>query len=141
MANRTKWTQERAKKFLSALSEGKSVKAACLLIKICRTTAYKWKEENEDFSTSWDQAIEDGTDLLEDEAWRRAVEGVEKPVGFFEGVPSTYVQQYSDSLLLALLKARRRSKFGDKIESTNLNLTTELKDEDNDILERFKNGG
>jgi hypothetical protein len=58
---------------------------------------------------------------LEDEAVRRAHEGVRKPVlykgkqVFVEGRP-LYETQYSDQLLMFLLKAYDRERFGDQIK-------------------------
>jgi hypothetical protein len=52
---------------------------------------------------------ETGTDLLEDEALRRAEDGVAEP-RFYEGRLCGHVQKYSDTLLIFLLKARRPQK-------------------------------
>ena len=49
-------------------------------------------------------------DILEDEVDRRAVEGVEKPVGWHKGKPGGYVREYSDTLLIFLLKGDRPEK-------------------------------
>ena len=43
-------------------------------------------------------------DILEAEAYRRALEGREKPVGWYKGKPGGYVREYSDVLLMSLLK-------------------------------------
>ncbi len=52
-------------------------------------------------------AKEEVADLLEAEAWRRAVEGVEKPVGWYKGKPGGYVREYSDTLLIFPLRGLR----------------------------------
>jgi hypothetical protein len=92
------------------------VKKAAEAIGIARRTAYDWKKENEDFAKRWDDAAEAGTDLLEDEAVRRAVEGVPRPV-FYQGKVVGAVQEYSDELLIRMLKARRKAKYSDRVES------------------------
>jgi hypothetical protein len=61
-----------------------------------------------EFKAAFEQAAEDATDLLEEEARRRAVEGVPEP-HFYEGVACGYVQKYSDSLLMFLLKGKREA--------------------------------
>ena len=57
---------------------------------------------------------------LEDEARRRALQGVEKPV-FREGRQVGTVTEYSDTLLIFLLKARRPEKFRDRARFEALN--------------------
>ncbi len=61
---------------------------------------------------SGDEALEEGTDLLDAEARRRAVIGIDKPV-FYKGEVVGSITKYSDSLLMFLLKAHRPQKFGD----------------------------
>ncbi len=54
-----------------------------------------------------------GADALEDEAMRRAIDGVEKPV-FRGGEVVGHVRDYSDSMLMFLLKSRKPEVFGGK---------------------------
>ena len=49
---------------------------------------------------------------MEDEAVRRAVEGVPRPV-FYQGQIVGAVQEYSDELLIRMLKARNCSTGGE----------------------------
>ena len=51
--------------------------------------------------------------MLEDEAKRRAYEGVKKPV-YQGGKRVGYVQEYSDTLLIFLLKGTNKAKYGDR---------------------------
>lgn len=60
-----------------------------------RTLYYHWREVHDGFAAAADAAIESGTDRLEDIAKQRA-------------------EDSSDTLLIFLLKARRRDKYGDK---------------------------
>ncbi len=55
-------------------------------------------------------------DILEAEAFRRAVEGVEKPVGWYKGEPGGYVREYSDVLLMFQLKALRPEKCRERVD-------------------------
>ena len=59
-----------------------------------------------------------GGDVLEDEAVRRAKEGVEEPV-YQGGKLVGHVQKYSDTLLIFLLKGAKPQKYGDKVRHTN----------------------
>jgi hypothetical protein len=70
-----------------------------------RSTLYLRRRPDESFADAMADALETGTDLLENEALRRAKEGVAR---FYEGEVCGYVRKYSDTLLIFLLKARRR---------------------------------
>lgn len=114
MANRTKRTPKKEAAFLDALRDGLSVTAACLDAGIARSSAYEWRAEDAGFRERWDDAVEEGTDRLEDEAQRRARDGVTEPV-FYKGHRVGEVQRYSDTLMIFLLKARRPDKFKDRV--------------------------
>ena len=47
------------------------------------------------------------SEVLIDEATRRAVDGVEEPVDFYKGKAGGTVNRYSDNLLMFLIKAKR----------------------------------
>src|SRR5262245_61740375 len=110
---RTKRTPEKRAAFLAKLAEGGSVNAAVTAARIGRTMAYEWRAADADFATAWDQAVEAGTDALEDEAVRRARDGVDEPV-FYQGQQCGTVRRYSDTLLIFTLKARRPEKFKER---------------------------
>lgn len=61
---------------------------------------------DDNFARAWDEAREIAACGLEDEARRRAVDGVDEPV-FFQGEVVGYSKRYSDSLLIMLLKGVR----------------------------------
>jgi hypothetical protein len=94
------------------------------------TCAYNWRKTDEEFAKEWDMALEEAIDSLEQEAWRRARDGVDDPVihkGMMtmhvvtdpltgeETVQPLTVKKYSDRLMEVLLKAHR-PKFRDKVE-------------------------
>jgi len=106
MSPHSTFTPEKAEDFCAVLSRGESPGAAADAIGVSRRTAYTWRKQNPEFKLAWDAAIERGTDELEDEAKRRAWAGVEKPV-FYQGAVVGHVREYSDTLLIFLLKARR----------------------------------
>ena len=67
-----------------------------------------------DFSRQFLEACEMGYDVLEDAAVSRAVRGWDEPVfDMRRGIEVGYVRRYSDTLLLALLKANRKKFRGD----------------------------
>jgi len=111
-------------KFIARLRESGNVKVACAAARISRWTAYRNREADADFAQQWTDALEDAADVMEKEAWRRAVKGVEKPVFgrvFDEEVGTTtgivgVERQYSDVLLIFLLKGARPDKFKDRVK-------------------------
>jgi hypothetical protein len=121
---RTLRTPQRARDaFIAALRDGLSIKAACEAAGIGRTTAYEMRAEDEAFAKAWDAALDDGTDVLEDEARRRALDGVERPVVAMGRVAKDdngniiKIREYSDTLMVTLLKARRPEKYRDRVST------------------------
>lgn len=74
-------------------------------------------EEDAAFAEECQDAMDLWADRLEEEARRRAVEGVEKGI-YYQGALVAHEQQYSDTLLAKLLTGRRPQVFGDKKEIT-----------------------
>lgn len=106
-----KWVQE----FLKALAESPNVSAACHRAGIARQFAYKVKDEDPAFSAAWDDALEQSTDALVGEAYRRARDGTAKPV-FYKGDECGVIKEYSDTLTIFLLKAHRPDVYRDNTE-------------------------
>jgi hypothetical protein len=111
-----KLTQTCKERFLEALADTGSVSTAVAIAGTSRTRVYELRKTDPAFASAWQDAEEIAADRLEDEARRRAIEGVPKPlvsagkvVHDDNGQP-VMVPYYSDTLLLALLKARRPSQ-------------------------------
>lgn len=66
--------------FLEALTATGVVASACRAAGVATATVYARRRTDADFAAAWDQALEDATDALEQEARRRAVEGIEEPI-------------------------------------------------------------
>ena len=110
---RLKLTKELQERFLEALADTGSVSTAAAVAGTSRTRVYELRRVDPTFASAWQEAEEIATDRLEDEARRRALEGVPellvsagKLVRDDQGQPIT-VRRYSDNLLLALLRAHR----------------------------------
>jgi hypothetical protein len=108
-----KLTAEKREQFLQALADSGSVTAAVAVAGTSRTRVYELRKTDAVFAAAWDEAEEIATDRLQDEARRRAMEGVEEPlvsagklVRGDDGQP-IMIRRYSDNLLSALLRARR----------------------------------
>lgn len=93
------------------------MRLACEVATVGRSSHYRWLEESPSYREAFELAKEDAAEILEAEAYRRAVEGVEKPTGWYKGQPGGYVREYSDLLLIFLLKGVRPEKYKDRVES------------------------
>lgn len=103
--------------FLMALAEVPVVSRACAAVGIERSTAYRARETDELFARDWDDAMEQGIDKAEQEAFRRAVEGTDKGV-WHQGVLVGSERVYSDALMALILKGRRKKIYADRTELT-----------------------
>jgi hypothetical protein len=106
--------------FLEALGSGCSVTHSAELAGFARQRFYELAEREPDFAEEWREAVEAGTDRLEDEAYRRGVEGWDEPVFRANGLVG-HVRKYSDALLTRLLASRRQSwREGAQVQVTAL---------------------
>lgn len=127
----TDCTPEKRARFLELLTEGRTVTASAEEVCVSRSRLYQLRREDADFSVAWDEAAQMGADVLEDEARRRAVEGTLRYKFDKHGDalvhPETgqpYIErEYSDTLLIFLLKAARPDKYREraKIEHVGAN--------------------
>lgn len=105
-------------RFIQALRNSANVRASCQAAGISRMAAYKARERSEEFAREWDEALEEAVDTLEAAAWQRARDGVrrEEPI-YYQGeqVGTKVITEYSDTVLLALLKAHRPNKYRDPV--------------------------
>ncbi len=130
--------------FLAALRELPVIRHACEAVGIDRVTAWRAKQADEEFAAAWDDAMEEGIDRAEQEAFRRGVVGFEEPVlhqGRLQYVYERYedengqeqyrlvldangqpipltTRKHSDALLALFLKGRRKKVYADRTELT-----------------------
>jgi len=97
-------------RFLKELSKCGLPSHAAKKVRIPLILFLKEREENPNFALAWEAAMEHAIDALELEARRRAVEGIEVPV-FYKGEQVATKREYSDQLLMFLLKGRRKQVF------------------------------
>lgn len=102
--------------FIDALSTSGVVSTACKVAGIHHSTAYDERRRNEAFAASWDTALVGAVEGMEQEAWRRAVQGNDEPV-FQRGEQIGMVRKYSDTLLIFLLKANKPEKYRDNYKA------------------------
>ena len=102
------------KAFLVNLSKMGNVTRAAKVAKVSRVNAHKARHRSKDFAKKWGEALEEAADVLEAEAHRRAVTGTRKGI-YHLGKLTATERQYSDALLIFLLKATRPTKFRDNV--------------------------
>lgn len=91
-----------------------NVSRACKAAGVSRDAAYDHQRADPAFAAQWADALEQAADWLEREAWRRAVKGVDKPV-YQKGAKVGTVREFSDPLLIQLLKANKPDKYRENV--------------------------
>lgn len=99
--------------FLQALRECKTVSEAAACIPAGVNTVRAWRDADPEFAAAWKVAYDEGTDVLEREAIRRATEGTEEVTETVSDGPKgstrtvTTVRKRSDQLMTLMLAGRR----------------------------------
>lgn len=113
--------QHKRQAFLTAYVETSNISNACISAGIDRSTFYAWKVDAE-FAKAFEVAEQQAGDALEAEAARRAKEGVRRPVLYkgeivvIDGEP-LYEHEYSDTLLIFLLKGIKPEKYRERYDA------------------------
>lgn len=108
--------------FLAAYSECCNVRRAAACVGVNRRRVYEWKAKSEAFRQAMAVAEELGVQALEDEAVRRAQEGLRRYKFTRGGEPIKhpvtggpyFEHEYSDTLLIFLLKAKRPEVYRER---------------------------
>lgn len=118
------------------MAQSGNVRLACEAVAIDRRTAYRLREDDASFAADWEHAQDEAADLLEQEARRRAYQGVQR-VKFHKGYPIMvpalddqglpikdddgkpimvpYIEhEYSDTLMIFLMKATNPEKYRER---------------------------
>jgi len=106
------------KAFLAAYAKTANLSRAASKAKISRVSHYNWLK-NAQYKKLFEEEKEKAVGLLEDEAVRRAHEGVLEPV--YQGGKLIGTKRvYSDTMLIFLLKAARPEKYRDNYPAQKL---------------------
>lgn len=119
MKSKTDTPEQRKGRFLSAFALTGNISSACKASTVGRSTVYEWQEHDNWFADAFRIAEIESTERLELEAYRRAHDGTTKVKrAYYEGKVVDEIEElnYSDTLLIFLLKARNREKYGDKVK-------------------------
>jgi hypothetical protein len=95
VSGKTVRTDRAREAFLAQLRHVPNVSAAARAAGMGRTAAYAWRDDDEEFASAWDEAVQESVDALEQVAWERA-------------------QTTSDRLIEVLLKGHRPEKYTDR---------------------------
>jgi hypothetical protein len=127
--------------FLAAYQETGSVSKAALAAGINRSIHYRRLKEDPEYKAAFDAAHEVAIAVLEDEAIRRAVEGVDEPIVYQGRLtyndlnvdddgnptgPPMAIRKYSDSLLQFLLRGAKPETYRERFQhdvNANINVT------------------
>jgi len=100
-------------RFLRCFEACASVTQSARWAKIVRRTHYDWLDQSQLYRDAFARAEKIAGRTLEDEAVRRAHEGLRKAVRY-KGKIVGWESEYSDSLMLALLKGFLPDKYREK---------------------------
>src|SRR5260370_19224970 len=106
-------SQRTREKVIKELREVGRVELPCAAAGVDRATDYWWMKNDPEYRKSFEEAREEACGLLEDEAVRRAYKGTSRPQAIGGG-KVMMVTEFSDQLLMFLLKCRNPKGFGDR---------------------------
>jgi hypothetical protein len=111
--------------FLAAYAEVGNVTRAAEIAKVDRSMHYYWMANDPDYKDQFREAENRANDRLEQEARRRAVEGLRRLKFGKDGRPLIdpetgqpyYEHEYSDTLLIFLLKGAMPEKYKERVSA------------------------
>lgn len=103
------------RKFLAAFEECGSLIRASRWAKISRQNHWKWMHEDPLYPAAFAEAERRSVWSLKDEAVRRAREGLRR-AKWHKGKIVGYETEFSDTLLIQMLKARAPEEFRERID-------------------------
>ena len=125
---------------LAAFRETGNVRLACEAAKVGRSSHYRWLEDDCEYRAAFDLVKLQAADILEQEAYRRAVEGIEEPIGWYRGVAGGTVRRYSDVLLMFLLKGLLPERYRERRDLRGSFAHIDLKQLPDELLARIAGG-
>lgn len=99
--------------FLAALEETGNILASARAAKVSEAAVYRVRNERPEFEEKVKEAKQMALVKLEEEARRRAVKGTKEDV-FYQGVKCGEKFNYSDTLLIFLMKAADPEKYRER---------------------------
>lgn len=126
----------RQQRFLACYGACGSLTRAARWSKIHRHTHYDWMKNSPDYPGAFAEAERLAARTLQDEAVRRAHEGIKKAV-YYKGKIVGYETEFSDSLMITMLKATDPEKFRDRSDQRHSGPSGEKLPDFNDFVTAF----
>jgi hypothetical protein len=101
--------------FLAAFSQCGNVTRAAEAAGCDRHSHALWLKKDPDYAEAFQEAKAMASDRIEQEIYRRGVEGWDEPV-WYEGRQVGMIRRYSDTLLIFLAKGNMPEKYKDRAE-------------------------
>ena len=118
MAKPQRFVKDKKKNdFLNALLKTGLRNKAAEISGVTRQAHYLWLKTDAEYAMAHEKVRAMLVDNLEDAAYERAVNGIERKI-YFKGEEIGTQKEYSDTLLALLLKANMPEKYKDKTETT-----------------------
>ncbi len=109
-------TEPRKIAYILALAHLGNRSRAAQAIGITPLVPWRWRQEDDLFREAYNRAMECAAELMENEMFRRAAEGVLEPV-FQGGKLIGSLRKYSDTLLIFGLKGAMPDKYADRVKN------------------------
>ena len=71
------------KRFIETLAEEGTVSCAAKAAGVSRNTAYRWRQDDREFASQWDEAMETAIDAVESTLYQKAKSGETIPMIFY----------------------------------------------------------
>ncbi len=111
LTTRKRLSLRKQSKFLDILAQTGKVAASARAVGFSSTAyLHKLRREDEDFAEAWGEAVDAAGDVLEEEAIRRANEGIIEEI-YYKGEVVGERLLYSDQLLMFLLRGNNPGKY------------------------------
>jgi hypothetical protein len=108
--------------FLDVLAKTGRVAEAARACGYTDTAALQAHRRNdEDFAEAWSQALEAAAHVFEEEATRRAIDGVHEPV-YYKGEVVGYKLNHSDPLLMFMLRGLKPDTYRENARGHDMNI-------------------
>jgi len=107
-------TKRLKEQFCAELRKIGVMRYACQQVNVGKSTVARWRAADPAFEAAVLEALDDAVEGMEQEAFRRAVIGTEKPVTV--AGQREVIREHSDTLLIFLLKANRPEKYRDRYD-------------------------
>lgn len=113
MAKKRKTSRPKKEAFLAAYAEVGTITKACEIAGCSRSSHLRWLKDEPDYPERFKEAEQHACDRMTEEARRRAIDGLDKPV-FQGGKKVGVIREYSDTLLIFLMKGAMPDKYKDR---------------------------